>query len=232
VVSATRLRVGIYTDASKTTKLVELQGNYKNDEAIKGFNGQVFAGFGKTLKSHFYIGGEAWGNYFSGKRDESYNYTLTTIKQGANPTNVPSGHIKISNPMSFGLGLRLGYVVSPKTMFYVLLGFDYAKFNVENTMSNHYTDKNIDENFTTTDKFDKWLPGFMPGIGIEAGITDHLSLRVQGTYAFYEDYEHDVTKYGEIPRKNGLNTPYKINMKSKLNLERITAQLMLSYLFN
>ena len=155
--------------------MVNLSGNYNNDNYSEySFNGQIFTGYGKTFNNSYYIGGEIWGNYFNTKMNHSYNYSIGPMTPGA--SNDANGHFKVENPYSFGGALRLGYLLSPRVMFYGLIGFDYAKFDVKNTMSDHYVDADIDHNFTITDKFNKWLPAILAGVGGDMGITDHLSL--------------------------------------------------------
>jgi len=226
-------KIDVWTDSTKTTKLVEISGHHDHENYVKhSFNGSIFAGYGKTLKGSFYVGAEILANYFNTTIQDSYTYSITPINQGANYN--PQGKFKVDNKWSLGGALRLGYLLTPRAMIYALIGFDYSKFKVKDTMSNHYVDSNIDKNFTITNQFSKCLPGFDPGLGVEMAVSDHLSVRLQYIFTFYDSYEHTATKQDTVPWKkfSTISLPYEISMNTKLNPSRGTVQLMLSYLFN
>jgi opacity protein-like surface antigen len=224
-------KIDVWTDSTKTTKLVEINGHHGHGSYSKySFGVPIFAGYGKTF-GRYYVGGELGASYFvNSKMHDSYTYSVTPMNPGA--THDPRGKFEVRNPVSLNAVLRLGYSFPDRFMLYALVGLDYSQFKVTNTMSDHYVDADIDHNFTITDKFNKWLPAIMTGIGGEMAINDHLSLRLQYTFAFYDSYEHKAMQQGTFYNKLHRKLPYDINMKTKINPNRGTLQLMLSYLFN
>jgi len=235
VVSSTAVVDGAvngYVHMPDGNDFVKFNGSHSADFGKHGLNANIFVGFGKTLKSSFYLGGELYGNYFTPRIKGSYDYM---VKNGMTVDNQypASGSAKIKSPYSYGGDLRIGYLFTPKTMIYVLFGLDYAKFDVENEMAAGAVIGG--NNFVTniSDKFSKYLLGYMPGIGIETALAKHLSFRAQYTYTFYPSFSHDATKDGIfIDQKFERPFPYKIDMKTKIKPSRGLFTIMLSYLFN
>lgn len=227
--------ITVWNDTTKTSPpLAEITGSYDQGNSSK-YSGSVpvFLGYGKTFANRYYAGFELGANYFfDSKMHDTDTYSVTPIKEGV--SHNPQEAYDIKNPVSLNAIVRLGYVSPYRFMLYVLAGLDYSYFKVTNTMSDHYKDANIDNNFSITDKFNKWLPGLLTGIGGETAINDHLSLRLQYTFSFFDSYKHDAEEHGTVSDINNkeLLHPYDINMRTKLNPNRGTLQLMLSYLFN
>jgi opacity protein-like surface antigen len=184
--------------------------NHTLDLGKHGVNGNIFAGFGKTLKSCYYLGFELFGNLFSQKMEGSF-----TAK------NILKLSSEVKNPYSLGGDIRAGYLVFPRVMLYVLFGLDYAKFEVENT----YADIGVTPGKMAND-FNKWRWGYMPGAGIEVGLAHHLSLRAQYTYTIYNSFSRSITER----RPENLNELW--TLKTKVDPERSLFTLKLSYLFN
>lgn len=220
-----------YVNMPLGSEYIKFNGSHSTDFGKHGLNANIFVGFGKTLKSSFYLGGELYGNYFTPHIKSSYNYTVENVS--TNNQYPANGDTKIKSPYSYGGDLRVGYLFTPKTMIYVLFGLDYAKFDVENKMtagaildSNNYVP-------SISDKFSKYLLGYMPGIGIETALAKHLSFRAQYTYTFYPSFNHDISKKGNFPISNtDLKYTYGIDMNTKIKPSRGLFTIMLSYLFN
>jgi opacity protein-like surface antigen len=176
----------------------------KLDLGKHGINGNVFAGFGKTLNSTYYLGGELFGNLFSPEMKGSYS--------GGPYLNMDT---EVKSPYSFGGDIRGGYLVFPKVMLYILFGLDYAKFKIKSSML-YISDY-------MRDSFSKWKLGYMPGLGVEIGLCNYLSLRAQYTYTFYPSFSHSKTKTFRADE-------YGI-LKTKVDPSRGLFTLKLSYLF-
>lgn len=190
-----------------------------------GFNANIFAGYGKMFRSPYYFGGEIFANYFSPKMKSSHDYVYFEYSY-YHDMNIRT---QVENPYSFGGDLRAGYLVLPRTMLYVLFGLDYAKFNVKNEAidAGGYAVSNM----PIANKFDKWQLGYMPGIGIETGLSDHISLRAQYTYTFYSSLSHSASFVDHETWKTwGWVTV--VNLKTKVKPQRSKFTVMLSYLFN
>ncbi|KPJ67490.1 MAG: hypothetical protein AMJ43_04340 [Coxiella sp. DG_40] len=180
-----------------------------------GFNANIFAGYGKTFRSSYYLGGELFANYLSLKMKGSHDYYVI------GPWDDLTMSTEVKNPYSFGGDARAGYLVSPRTMLYVLFGLDYARFNVKSEAQAKGWDSLSYK--LITNEFNKWQLGLMPGIGMEVGLRDHVSLRTQYTYTFYSSFNHDVSLKADLAT---------VNLKTKVKPQRSKFTIMLSYLFN
>jgi opacity protein-like surface antigen len=220
-----------------------------SDIGDTAFGGGLFVGYGKVLNnSKFYVGGEAYARY-------AHDTTHTTTTQNelfyvggedVDPENAPtasadmSSSIDVKSDWSYGAALKLGYVVTPKTMIYVLLGAEYSKFKVD---ASHSLDDATE--FPTTDvdfggltdsySYDENKVAFVPGVGIETMLTDKLSLKAEYTYADYGSivskthegsYEVDVTDPTIVTAN--VNT----HAEDKVDLKRGLFSLGLAYHFN
>jgi opacity protein-like surface antigen len=181
-----------------------------------GVNGNVFIGFGKTLGSAYYLGGELFGNLFSPKMKGSFSASTTIVTANMQAST------KVKSPYSFGGDIRGGYLVFPKVMLYVLFGLDYAKFKVNSDIS---TDLLVRTPIMLDNDFSKWRLGYMPGVGIELGLCNHLSLRGQYTYTFYPSFSRSVS--GSFSAAADVDA----TAKTKVDPSRGLFTLKLSYLF-
>jgi len=194
-----------------------------------GFDGNIFAGYGIVLNQSIrlfyfdYLGIELFGHYFrpSLKGYSHQTGSVTSQEQFNFLTNLTT---KVENPFSFGGDIRIGYLASPRFMIYILFGLDYAQFKVKSKSAISLTNA-PDE--IITDSFNKWKLGYMPGIGIETGLSDHVSLRVQYTYTFYPSFNHTATSSDTV-----LNWIYNGSLKTKVIPHRNLLTVMLSYFFN
>jgi opacity protein-like surface antigen len=181
--------------------------------AKHGLNANVFIGYGTILKHYYYLSSELFANYFNPKT--KYSYSELNAFQLAS--------VQIKNPYSFGIDIRGGYLVLPRVMVYALLGTDYSKFKFESNGST------IDDGFknitgSVSDNFDKYRWGIIPGVGVEVSLCDHLALRGQYTYAFYQSFSHTATG-----KDKNNNTQVLTN---KVRPSRSLFTINLSYLWN
>jgi len=182
-----------------------------------GFNANVFIGYGKEFSFPYYLGVEAFANYFSTKTKGSEN---TKIDLDNNDIYVST---EVRNSYAFGGDARLGWLISPRTMLYVLFGIDYAKFGGKSeavdTGNLAYSNKLI------SNEFDKWKMGYMPGVGIETCLNDHVSLRVQYTYTFYDSFTYSTSFEDPV----GNLGPAIVSLKTKVSPHRDMLTLMLAF---
>lgn len=231
--------VGAYADvkSSSESDFTWAGRDYKysvNDTFDKGEYGEnvnIFAGYGRTFESSqsYYLGGELFGHYFSyGSIDCEGNGVIHYTAN--NPTMNSTVSIKVKNPYSFGGDIRAGYLISPRTMIYILFGLDYAKFKVKDELALVEKIQNIFLfSADLKNNFTKWKLGYLPGIGIETSLNDHISLRAEYTYTFYRPFEHD----GIVSRFTQGETPvdYSGNLTTKVKPYRQLFTVKLSYLF-
>jgi opacity protein-like surface antigen len=177
--------------------------------------GEIFVGFGKSLaignvgRNNFYVGFEVFGKLTPTDMDTDYNGLRTdsiNVLPPINQTDVlNSGTLKaqLENYYSFGGDLRFGYLITPRIMVYVLAGIDIAPFkytvDYNGTISNdsYYnpiTEKTLPINLASgvADGNTSWMSGFMPGVGVEAMITNHLSLRAQFVYTYWGEGDFGI----------------------------------------
>lgn len=194
-----------------------------------GFDGNIFAGYGIVLNQSLrlfyfdYLGVELFGHYFSPTL-KGYSHQTGSISSVEQLNFVTNLTTKVENQFSYGGDIRIGYLVSPTTMAYILFGLDYAQFKVKSKSAISLTNA-PDE--IITDSFNKWKLGYMPGIGIERRFGDHASLRVQYTYTFYPSFNHTATSSDTV-----LNWIYNGSLKTKVIPHRNLLTVMLSYFFN
>ena len=190
----------------------------------RGGDANVFVGYGRTLNLSYYLGGELFGHYFRIAHESSSNETgVQDIGSSVHFIYPLDTSVKIKNPYSFGGDLRAGYLVSAKTMLYILFGLDYSKFKIESESSFLATGGIPYPHETISDSFTQWRVGYFPGVGIETGLTDHVSLRAEYTHTFYSSFSNTVTR-SEVN--------YHGSLRTKVKPSRGLFTVKLSYLFN
>jgi len=193
-----------------------------------GFNGNIFVGYGKTFESSpsYYLGGELFGNYFSPKLKGSSYSSDTTMYDSSYTMSI---NTEVKNSYSIGGDIRAGYLVTPRTMIYALFGVNYARFKVKSEFVFNPSYIGAPGPAQVSNDFSKLKLGYMPGVGMEMALADHVSLRTQYTYAFYSSLSNTVTK--EIPQPIGGGVGHA-TLKTKVKPSRGLFTVKLSYLFN
>jgi opacity protein-like surface antigen len=217
------------------------------------FDAGIFTGWGKTLQfgasehSKFYFGGELY------LRDSPSSFSYNNPKYTSS-ADIPLNHIDfsatssahISSDLSFGGDLRFGYLITNQIMLYVLAGVESTKFDdtlTESAIATITTNARLAQ-FTNTYQLNpsghahQYQTAFMPGIGLEAMLTDNLSIRAQYTYVNYGtflNYSKDTSgpilpmNLGPIENATMLMTAIS---SDKLSLNRNLFTLGLTYHFN
>ena len=199
-----------------------LSANHSADLGDAMVMGNIFVGYGMTFQSKYYLGAEIFGRY-SPLRAETKNETDVYGDFSQVDMNA-----KLSNDFVFGGLIRGGYLISPKTLLYVLVGVNGAPFKHEWNASGVDDATDIawqDKGSKTSTK-----AAIMPGVGIEEMITSKLSLRAQYTYSFYfGDITHSKAESGTLPGPY----PYTVGDKQTIkNLANGSFDVDLSYHFN
>lgn len=160
---------GVHQDDTPT-----VTSNFTGDFAADtGHNIGGYLGYGATFNK-FYLGLEAE----AGASDAEWNHVRD-----------PNGRVfGVEKKGSYGLGLRLGYVIDSGALLYTRLGVEKARFNTDWVKGgNRDNDVHRDD--------DVW--GSRVGIGAEVPLTDHVFLRFDYSYADYDSYgfttSHDNT---------------------------------------
>lgn len=189
---------------------------------------QGFIGFGKTFSQNknAYVGIELFGRY------TPTSMSMSQTSQIAYDDEIMASATtegKLTNDYSFGGDVRLGYLITPKVMAYVLAGVDVGEFNykIHHMASMYGAPTYLDY---STDK-DTWQYGFMPGVGIEAMLNDHVSLRAQYTYTFFGDGD-DVAGSGILYSAEGATMVSSTGTGVTDSIQRGLFTLDLTYHFN
>jgi opacity protein-like surface antigen len=160
--------------------------------------GNAFVGWGKTFNSYGngYFGIELFGRYTP--TDMSAKRVGQIIMPSGTSELYFSTEVKLSNNYSFGGDLRLGYLITPKIMIYALAGLDIAEFEYK---TNHTADLyGAVEDINYSNEVNSWQYGIMPGVGIEAALSDNVSVRAQYTYTYFGDGDKvNATKSAAAP---------------------------------
>jgi opacity protein-like surface antigen len=215
--------------------------------------GGIFVGYGKVLNnSKFYLGGEAYARYAHNVSNTSTTEDSLFEIDRTQPTPIDDistgtvdlySSVDVKSDWSYGAALKLGYLVTPKTMIYLLLGAEYSKFKVD---VNHtgiepfiITDPSLDldmRDITDSYSYEENKVAFVPGIGIETMLTDKLSLKAEYTYADYGDLDtqhHDATYESSTTVDSTVyDTEVNVHSEDKVDLKRGLFSLGLAYHFN
>ena len=145
----------------------------------KGWNGELFAGFGAYLQS-LYLGAEIMAN--DSNVDANYSFTA------ADDEGTTSYNVNTKARYSYGVGLIPGVRVNDAALLYGRVG--YIRTSLRTTES--ATAPTGSENITKT----KWGNGFNYGLGIETAVARNVSIRAEYTYTSYNTMTSSVaTKF-------------------------------------
>lgn len=156
--------------------------NTSNDASGTGAGGNIFAGYGYTFDSGFYLGGEIFG----GLSSLAYNSTnISNFTSGST-----SGDATINSSMqlknSYGISFLPGLMVTHNTLLYGRVGYVRSQFDLENSIpiANNNELEAGSENTS--------LNGSQLGIGLETVLTKHWSLRGEYTYTDYNSFNRSA----------------------------------------
>jgi hypothetical protein len=129
-----------------------------------GATGGVFAGYGETLDD-FYIGGEVEADFSS---------TNWNIERN------PTGRVySVEKEMTYGGGLRLGYVLNDTALIYARAGYVWSEFDTDYL---HIGPNNFVSPEDT-------VGGVRLGGGVEMAADDDLFFRLDYTHTDYDSYQ-------------------------------------------
>lgn len=150
------------------------------------FGGDVNIGFGKTFNtaySTYYAGVEFYTQYVHVSPVANGSQTFE-IRDTTNSLLIEdvSTSVDLKSDFSYGGRLKLGYLITPKSMIYILAGVEYTKFDVDANRSFIMQGLPL---ATNNYSFSKNEFAFVPGVGIETMLSNKLSVKAQYTYAMY-----------------------------------------------
>ena len=127
----------------------------------EGVYGEISLGYDHMLTDRFLLGG-----FISAR--------LGAIETTVSVPTVPDSTATLDH--GFDAGLRVGYLITPETLGYVLAGYSYQHLDVSSPPLSFSTD----EDFS----------GFVVGFGLETALTDRITAKVEYNYRQYggEDF--------------------------------------------
>jgi opacity protein-like surface antigen len=180
---------------------------FSGDMGKSSATGDLFIGYGQTfhpdnMGDGLYAGIEIYGSI--GKASPSFNHVTNLYQDtqfdsngyiiSSTPVGVGSSidQVELENKYAFGALLKGGYLMTPKSMIYIVLGTEYTKFDVNqshvlvNWLSSDSSNSDWINYGCNSFSEHKWA--FVPGLGIETMVSNNWSLRAQYTYAIYPSF--------------------------------------------
>jgi opacity protein-like surface antigen len=155
----------------------------KGDLGDNALNFGLFGGYGKVLNTDWYLGGELFARYAKANSSLEGGEGFSVTNQQISPISGPI-KVELNSDYSYGGLVRGGYLITPRTMFYVLAGLEYTKFDVK---INNTPQASFDLT-PYSHSFSKGEFAFMPGVGLETMLNNNWLLRLQYTYAVYPSF--------------------------------------------
>lgn len=163
-----QLGYGTYTVRNRVDTPFGLAYTANPVAADTGWTLGILAGYGRTLyKPWFYLGGEAFVN--ANNFDQEF-------AMSAGPGSSRYNNQTNSGP-SFGFGILPGVMLTPSTLTFVRIGWDWVIVK---------TDENIDNAFISTTS--KTMDGLVLGIGMDTLISTNYRLRGEFDHVFLSSY--------------------------------------------
>jgi outer membrane immunogenic protein len=166
-------------------------GAHESDLGDAGFFGTIEAGFDWQLGSSIVLGAVA--NYDFGKTkmdNESFAVVetcailLCSVSEGSFATQWKIGD-------SWAVGARVGFLAMDDALIYVLGGYTQAKVKAAASLEG-------EEGSFTSLSDSSWEDGWFVGGGIEALLTDHISVKAEYRYNDYGTIELEESFADEI----------------------------------
>lgn len=227
-----------YIDTQTTPNGTSTQNfvyNYSqsSDVGNNALNGGLALGYGHTFNTSWFAGIEGFGRYAHAKNHADLSYYYNNSDSGYQEH--ANSSIDVKSDWSFGGDVKLGYLITPKTMFYVLAGAEYRKYSVD--VFNNIITTSLGTETPYSYSYDKGKVAFMPGVGLETMLTDKLSLGARYTYANFgsldQDYVNPTQVLGsDIEERTSTIYSLDSNSHSSAKIMRGLYSLDLTYHFN
>jgi len=153
--------------------------------AANGAVGGLFIGYGKYFPEFYnaYLGLEIFGNWSAARTD----YELFNVANGAAPDReLYETTVKAKN--NYGISVLPGVKLNNATLFYVRLGYNWARFSVDETFTDGFasaTAASVEDSETIT------KGGFQYGVGIESTFMDSWSVRAEYNHTGFSKFSTD-----------------------------------------
>jgi outer membrane immunogenic protein len=194
-------------------------GEHHSDLGDAGFFGTVEAGFDYQMDS-VVIG--LLANYDFGKTKMDNQSNTLVIDNTGNVVDNATYETKWEIGDSWAIGGRLGFLAMDNALVYVLGGYTEAKVKSESSISG---DNNPGFAFDTSDS--AWEDGWFVGGGIEALLTDNISLKAEYRYNDYGS----IKRNDEVLDEGGEQEFFFANSNQEADITVHSVRAVLSYRF-
>lgn len=151
--------IGITGLADKESTL--LPSPAKHRLSATGLLGGGFLGYALPLSEEILVSLEGFGNSVSVNATATQNY------------GIPEPQYQVD--MSYNAGVRLlpSYLITPHTLGYLIVGYSYGQFHIQDNGNYGFVGDTFSEN------------GFQAGLGLKTELAHPLSLRFDLIYTYY-----------------------------------------------
>lgn len=193
-------------------------GEHHSDLGDAALFGTIEAGFDYQIGSSVVVG--LLANYDFGKTKMDNQSNTLVVNNNNNVIDNATFETKWEIGDSWAVGGRLGFVAMENALIYVLGGYTEAKIKSESSISG---DNNANFAFSTSDS--AWEDGWFVGGGVEALLTDSISLKAEYRY----------NDYGSIKRNDEVDTGgeefFFANSNQEADVTVHSVRAVLSYRF-
>lgn len=167
-----------------------VEGESSSDLGDAGFFGTVEAGFDYQLGSSVVIG--ALANYDFGKTKMNHEHGEFVNDNNGNILDDATYKTEWEIGDSWGIGGRLGFLVHESALVYALGGYTQAKIKGEVDLQ---AANNSEVGTSHSDS--SWEDGWFVGGGVEALLTENISLKGEYRYADYGSVKIDSDDFDD-----------------------------------
>jgi len=137
---------------------------YLNGIGGEGFFGELTIGYDYQFSPRFLVGAFADVNY------GNIGPELSVAGGGLIEAD-------LTNTLGFDVGGRVGYVLNPTTLGYVLAGYSWQRFELEGSLLGGFIPF----------EFEEERDGYTVGVGMETVVTGNWTIKGEYRYAYYGD---------------------------------------------
>lgn len=153
---------------------------------LRSHSGTIGAGLGyaKSFKDRFILGIEGRAEYVAGA-DTNFKDTTTINEAIVVPLE---SSVKLRNDFAFLL--KLGMLLQPNTLFYVVGGPAWANYQLKSSAKYEFVTSDVDITIVTASAKEKgYHTGWTAGVGMEYAFTQKVAAGLEYTYASYGDLD-------------------------------------------
>lgn len=221
------------TGVREDTRLLTDRESSRIDLGMEG----IFGGFNAEYK---FQAGRAvfgvFGNFDWSGMEGDHSYSREIVIHTGGPSDFQlaheSGRLNIEKEWNADLGVKAGFLATPDTMIYGLVGASWGRFNLKGGSDLSFIDGEVAPFPGSSLNQSETLVGLTLGAGIETRLDDakRWLLGVEGRYTRYTDLGDSFSKANDIGEDCGVSfsTADRVNG----DIDEWTARMTLRYKIN